>query len=106
MFAGTGIGLVVSTSVTYPGRGDHRDRRPRHGAGHQLFRLSVPGGHDRGRGGSSASVFPSLWFQNISIGTFAKGRPFADFHLEFLMLFAFGIGFLTTASLLLKKQER
>jgi ribosome-dependent ATPase len=50
--------------------------------------------------------FPSLWFQNISIGTFAKGRPFTDFELEFLMLFAFGTGFLILASHLLKKQER
>ena len=50
--------------------------------------------------------FPSLWFQNISIGTFAKGRPFADFNLEFLVLFAFGAGYLMIASHLLKKQER
>jgi ribosome-dependent ATPase len=50
--------------------------------------------------------FPSLWFQNISIGTFAKGRPFTDFNLEFLVLFAFGTGFLMLASQLLKKRER
>ena len=42
-----------------PGRGDHRDRRPRHGAGHQLLRLPVSGGHDRrGRPLTSASVSP------------------------------------------------
>ncbi|MCR6734111.1 MAG: ribosome-associated ATPase/putative transporter RbbA [Afipia sp.] len=49
--------------------------------------------------------FPSLWFQNVSLGTFAKARDFADFYPEYLILFAFGLGFLLAASLLLRKQE-
>jgi ribosome-dependent ATPase len=49
--------------------------------------------------------FPSLWFQNVSLGTFAKARDFSAFYPEYLILFAFGLGFLIAASLLLRKQE-
>ncbi len=49
--------------------------------------------------------FPSVWFQNVSLGTFAKARDFSAFYAEYLMLFAFGLGFLLVASLLLRKQE-
>ncbi len=49
--------------------------------------------------------FPALWFQNISLGSFAKARAFGDFQLEFLMLSGFALLFLALAALLLKKQE-
>jgi ribosome-dependent ATPase len=49
--------------------------------------------------------FPALWFQNVSIGTFTKARDFAAFYPEYLVLFAFGVVFLGSASLLLRKQE-
>jgi ribosome-dependent ATPase len=49
--------------------------------------------------------FPSLWFQNVGLGTIAKGRDFAVFYPEFLVLFALGFGYLAAASLLLRKQE-
>ena len=49
--------------------------------------------------------FPSLWFQTVSLGTFAKARDFASFYPEYLMLFAFGLGFLMAACLFLRKQE-
>jgi ribosome-dependent ATPase len=49
--------------------------------------------------------FPSLWFQNISLGTITKARDFAAFYPEYLALFAFGCGYLAAASLLLRKQE-
>jgi ribosome-dependent ATPase len=49
--------------------------------------------------------FPSLWFQNVSLGTFAKASEFAAFWAEYLILFGFGLGFLMAASLLLRKQE-
>jgi ribosome-dependent ATPase len=50
--------------------------------------------------------FPALWFQNISLGTFTKGRDFEAFGPEYLMLATFGLGFLVLARLLLRKQER
>jgi ribosome-dependent ATPase len=49
--------------------------------------------------------FPSLWFQNVSLGTFTKARDFAAFYPEFLILFAFGVGYLVVASLVFRKQE-
>ncbi len=49
--------------------------------------------------------FPSLWFQNVGLGTIAKARDFAVFYPEFLVLFALGFGYLAAASLLLRKQE-
>ncbi|ACJ01070.1 ribosome-associated ATPase/putative transporter RbbA [Rhodospirillum centenum] len=50
--------------------------------------------------------FPALWFQNVSLGTFAKIRPFEAFYLDFFVLFGFCAGFLIVASLMLAKQER
>ena len=49
--------------------------------------------------------FPALWFQNVSLGTFAKGQGFTTFFTEFAVLLAFGIGFLIAARLILRKQE-
>lgn len=50
-------------------------------------------------------AFPALWFQTISLGAFAKARDFGALHLEFIMLGLFALGFMTAASLLLRKQE-
>ncbi len=50
--------------------------------------------------------FPALWFQNVSIGVFAKERGFFVFLPEFAILFGFGILFLLGARLFLRKQER
>jgi ribosome-dependent ATPase len=49
--------------------------------------------------------FPSLWFQNISLGTITKARAFSDLYPEYLVLFAFGVVYMAAASLLLRKQE-
>jgi len=49
--------------------------------------------------------FPSLWFQNIGLGTITKARGFDAFYPEYLMLFAFGCIYLAAASFLLRKQE-
>jgi ribosome-dependent ATPase len=49
--------------------------------------------------------FPSLWFQNISLGAITKARAFAELYPNHLMLLAFGLVYLVAASLLLRKQE-
>jgi ribosome-dependent ATPase len=49
--------------------------------------------------------FPSLWFQNIGLGAITKARDFDAFLPEYLVLFAFGCGYLIAASMLLRKQE-
>lgn len=49
--------------------------------------------------------FPALWFQNVSLGTFAKGGTFGGFILEQTVLFVFGVAFLLAARTILRKQE-
>jgi ribosome-dependent ATPase len=50
--------------------------------------------------------FPSSWFQQISIGVFAKALPFETFLTAFAALAVFPCIYLLLATLLLKKQER
>jgi ribosome-dependent ATPase len=49
--------------------------------------------------------FPSLWFQNICLGTITKARGFADLYPDHLVLLAFGLAYLAAASMLLRKQD-
>mgnify|MGYP006289139437 FL=1 len=50
--------------------------------------------------------FPSAWFNHISVGTFTKGLGFAALWPDYLVLAAFGIGFVLLGRLLLPDQER
>ncbi len=50
--------------------------------------------------------FPSAWFHHISVGTFTKGLSMDDLWLDYLVLAAFGIGFVVLGRLLLRGQER
>jgi len=106
VFSATGIGLVVSTFVTSQVAAIIGTAVLVTVPAINFSGYLYPAATIEGAGRYIGLGFPSLWFQNISIGTFAKGRPFADFNLELLMLFAFGTGFLIIASQLLKKQER
>jgi len=49
--------------------------------------------------------FPSLWFQNISLGAITKARSLAELYPNHLVLLAFGVAYLVAASLLLRKQD-
>jgi ribosome-dependent ATPase len=49
--------------------------------------------------------FPSSWFQQISIGVFAKGLPFEAFLVTYAALALFPYVYLSLAILLLQKQE-
>jgi ribosome-dependent ATPase len=49
--------------------------------------------------------FPSSWFQQISIGVFAKGLPFEAFLTSFAALAVFPVVHLLAARAILKKQE-
>ena len=59
----------------------------------------------QGSGRFIGMSFPSLWFQNISLGAITKALNFADLYPNHLILLAFGITYLTAASLLLRKQD-
>lgn len=50
--------------------------------------------------------FPSLWFQTVSLGVFAKGLDMSAFIREFAVLFGFGVLFLILARLSVSKQGR
>ncbi|MBI2717658.1 MAG: ribosome-associated ATPase/putative transporter RbbA [Rhizobiales bacterium] len=49
--------------------------------------------------------FPSAWFQQISVGTFAKGLGFAELWQNHLALLVFAIAFIGAARFALPKQE-
>lgn len=51
-------------------------------------------------------AFPSSWFQQISIGVFAKGLPFTSFVDAFIALAIFPLIYLLAARYFLPKQER
>ena len=48
--------------------------------------------------------FPSLWFQTVSLGVFAKGLDASAFTREITVLLGFGILFLLLARLAVRKQ--
>jgi len=50
--------------------------------------------------------FPSSWFNHVSVGTFTKGLTVDALWLDYLVLAAFGLGFLALSRLLLRGQER
>ncbi len=50
--------------------------------------------------------FPSAWFHHVSIGSFTKGLGLADLWPDYLVLAAFGVGFLTLGRLLLRTRAR
>ena len=50
-------------------------------------------------------LFPTSWFQTISLGTFAKGLGLMDLWREDLAIAGFALVFITAACLLLDKQE-
>ena len=50
--------------------------------------------------------FPSLWFQTVILGVFAKGLDIGAFIPEFTILVSFGVLFLVLARLAVRKQAR
>jgi ribosome-dependent ATPase len=104
-FAGTGLGLLVSTFVrtqvaaiivtaiicTVPAI--------------NFSGYLYPAAALEGAGRWIGMGFPSLWFQNVSLGVLAKARDFSAFYPEYLILFAFGLAYLVAARALLRKQE-
>ena len=50
-------------------------------------------------------LFPSGWFQPISVGTFTKGLTYSDLGLNALVLALFALGYFTAAHIFLRKQE-
>ena len=67
--------------------------------------LLVPVSSLSGGGRALGLAFPAAWFQQISVGTFAKSLGFVELWPDLLMLAAFGAAFILLAALVLPKQE-
>jgi ribosome-dependent ATPase len=50
--------------------------------------------------------FPAAWYEQISLGTMAKGLGFAELWPYILVLAGFAVGFVAVSALALRKQER
>jgi ribosome-dependent ATPase len=106
VFAATGLGLLVSTFVRSQVAAIIATAVICTVPAVNFSGYLYPSASLEGAGRLLGQAFPALWFQNVSLGVFAKGRPFEAFRLEYLVLFGFGVGFLAAARLLLRKQER
>ena len=68
--------------------------------------LLVPVSSLTGSGRLIGLLFPSGWFQPISVGTFTKGLSYSDLGLNMLVLFLFTVCYFTASHFFLQKQER
>lgn len=59
-----------------------------------------------GAGHVVGKIFPASWYMNVSIGGFTKGLGVGDLQLEYAAMTAFALVCMTSACLLLKKQEK
>jgi ribosome-dependent ATPase len=59
-----------------------------------------------GGGRVVAAIFPTSWFQTISVGIFTKALGFGDLLRDYLALAAFVVAYLALSLALLRQQER
>lgn len=67
--------------------------------------LLVPVSSLSGSGRVIGLIFPSGWFQQISVGSFTKGLGFADQGSTLAMLLLFAVIYTVVARFFLKKRE-
>jgi len=67
--------------------------------------LLVPVSSLSGAGRALGLAFPAAWFQQISVGTFAKSLGFSELWPNHLALAAFAVSFIGAAAVALRKQE-
>ena len=73
VLASTGFGLLISVFASHPDGGDLRGGDHHHPAGGAVLRHVRAGLiADRAARGSRRKIFPSTYFQAISVGTFTK----------------------------------
>jgi ribosome-dependent ATPase len=106
VFAATAFGLLVSAFVSTQvaaifGTAIATAMTAAHYSGF-LFPASTLEGPGRVMG----LGFPSLWFQTVSLGVFAKGLSTDAFIRELAVLIGFGVLFLLVARLAVRKQGR
>ncbi len=104
VFAATAFGLLVSAFVSTQvaaifGTAILTSMTAAHYSGFLL-----PASALEGPGRVMGLSFPSLWFQTVSLGVFAKGLEASAFIQEITVLLGFGILFLMLARLSVRKQ--
>jgi ribosome-dependent ATPase len=104
VFAATAFGLLVSAFVSTQvaaifGTAILTAMTAAHYSGF-LF----PASSLEGLGRVMGLLFPSLWFQTVSLGVFAKGLSASSFIGEISILFGFGVVFLVAARLSVRNQ--
>ena len=67
--------------------------------------LLVPVSSLTGQGRVIGLMFPTAWFQPISVGTFTKGLAYSDLWFNALVLAVFAIGYFIASHMFLRKQE-
>ena len=105
LFAGTGLGVLISTFARTQVAAIIATAIISTVPALNFSGYLYPVAALEGAGRFIGMGFPPLWFQNVSLGTFAKAREFDAFYPEYLALFAFGAVYLMAASFILRKQE-
>ncbi len=105
VFAATAFGLLVSAFVSTQvaaifGTAILTAMTAAHYSG-----FLVPASSLEGPGRIMGLAFPSLWFQTVSLGVFAKGLDAKAFIGEIAVLLGFALTFLLVARLSIRKQE-
>lgn len=106
VFAGTGIGLMVSCFTSSQVAGLLVTFIITLVPAFLYSGLLAPVSNIEGVAKFVAQGFPAMYFLNIAAGTFSKGLGPADFIDDYLMLSGFSVVFFAASILLLKKQKK
>jgi ribosome-dependent ATPase len=105
VFAATGFGLVVSSFVRSQVAAIFATAIIAMIPAVNFSGLLVPVSSLSGGGRLMGLVFPSAWYQPITVGVITKGLGFGELWSNLVMLAAFSIGFIAIALLALRKRS-
>lgn len=104
VFAATAFGLLVSAFVTTQVAAIFAAAISTAMTAAHYSGFLLPASTLEGMARVMGMSFPSLWFQTISLGVFAKGLGPLDFVKEYAVLLGFGLLFLALARMAVRKQ--
>ncbi|HBF29084.1 ribosome-associated ATPase/putative transporter RbbA [Rhizobium sp.] len=105
VLAATGFGLVVSSFVRSQVAAIFATAIIAMIPAINFSGLLVPVSSLSGGGRVMGLLFPSAWYQPMSVGVITKGLGFAELWTNLLVLIAFAIGYITIALLALRKRS-
>jgi ribosome-dependent ATPase len=106
VFAGTGLGLLMSTFMRTQIAAVFGTAIASVIPTLLFSGLLVPVASLTGPARIMGYGFPSAWFHHVSVGTFTKGLGLGDLWPDYLALAGFGLGFFVLGRTLLRTQER